>query len=196
GFNNPVEGVMAHAGNSVVRGTADIADSIYNAGRNVYGMATGQDMGPRQQPAREFVDKYATQDTRAADARMRQMGVPGYGFAAGTADVVGSLVGPASVGQAAVQGVGKTLARASSATTMGKHLDAARRYLADVAPVFQRYGAGPTASGAKMSLPARAAVGAGAGATAAVATNPDSPQAIGVGAAGGAVLGPTMHAAS
>ena len=197
---NPQMALAAHAGNAALRSVAGIGDSVINAGKQAYGAITGQDMGPKTTPLGNLAER-GTVDTSHADRVHENTGVEdplfgmGYATAAKGADVAGDLAPGMAIGQGAVNVAAKRMAAvkptASAATRLGKHLDAARNYLANLSPTFQRFGTGPGAT-----LGQRVVGGAGAGAVAAGAVAPDNPQAIGMGAGIGAVGGPVVQGVS
>lgn len=187
------------AGAGMIKGAGNMVDSAINAGRGVYGWATGQDMpdvSPASNALRPMIPDTAGRDAIAAGSGMGKVG--------DAAEFVGEMTPGVVAGGAAVSGLAKGMAAArpvaSSASKMGQYFDRAREMLANAAPAMRNFGGGNApplpGMGAIPNALARPVIGGIAGGTAAAVADADNPAGIGLGAAGGAVIGPGMQLAA
>ena len=170
-----LSGPAAHLGRGLVRGAADLGDSVIGLGQRAMG---GEPTNPLGSMVSEHIDPHFKTATNKNN--------PVANAAAKSAEFVGEVTAPMVAGGKAVQVVGNGL---------GKVAPASQR-LSRFLQSFRNFGAGPApAPGAGLLTNAgyRMAGGAAAGGVAAAAGDPDNPGGMALGAAGGAVIGPGMH---
>jgi len=196
--NEVLSGPAAQYGRGVVRGVANIGDSVINAGKWVGNTVMGEENGPKIHPLGDAVKEHIDPQFAGADAQLQNDALGKT--AAGVANFAGEMTAPLGVGNKAVQGVAGGMAAlksaAPAATRIGGLMQSAGDMLAKIAPTFAKYGAGAAPlpnAGNIANAAARVGTGAGATGVAAITADPSNPKGAAVAAGAGGVAGPAMQ---